>query len=118
MRQEKKWLAELLANKYAVGSLLEYLKNTEMRSREGTAKRAAEWRETKNGSGWGRPARRCMLFKNRKAEIPEERYTEQKDTDGEIGRIRKNRGLKAQEKRIEDRITLKAVMGKDHRTRR
>ncbi len=88
------------------------MKNTEVRSREGTAKRAAEWREIKNGSGWGRPARRCMLFKNRKAEMPEGRNTERKGTDGEIGRIRKNRGLKA------DKVTLKAVMGKDHRTQR
>jgi len=75
------------------------LKNTEVRSREGTAKRAAEWRETKNGSDRGRPARRFILFKNRKAEMPEGRNTEQKGTDGEIGRIKKNRGLKDQEKK-------------------
>lgn len=56
---------------------------------------AAEWRETKNGLSWGRPARRCLMFKNRKAKMPKGRNTEQKGTDGEIGRIRKNRGLKA-----------------------
>lgn len=70
-----------------------------MTGREGTAKRAAEWRETKNRSGWGRPARSCMLFKNRKAEMPEGRNTEQKGKDGEIGRIKKNGGLKDQEKK-------------------
>ena len=50
--------------------------------------------------------------------MPEGRNTERKGTDGEIGRIRKNRGLKAQEKKIEDKVTLKTVMGKDHRTQR
>ncbi len=34
-RPEKKWLAELLANRYAVGPLLEFLKNTEVGSRDG-----------------------------------------------------------------------------------
>ena len=40
-RPEKKWLAELLANTYAVGPLLEFLKNTEVGSRESTADRMA-----------------------------------------------------------------------------
>lgn len=51
----KKWLVELLANKHALGSLLEFLKNTEAGSREGAA-----GVEAKEGSGWGRPFRRLV----------------------------------------------------------
>ena len=43
-RPEKRWLAELLANKHAVGSLLEFLENTEVGNREGAAEKAVEWR--------------------------------------------------------------------------
>ena len=50
-RPEKKWLAELLANTYAVGSLLEFLKNTEVGSREGTAERMAEWGQRRDQDG-------------------------------------------------------------------
>ena len=41
-RPEKKWLAELLANRYAVGPLLEFLKETEVDSREGGIEKAVE----------------------------------------------------------------------------
>lgn len=47
-RPEKNWLAELRANKYAVGSLLEFLKNTEVGSREGAAERGVGWRRMKD----------------------------------------------------------------------
>ena len=50
-RPEKRWLAELLANKQAIESLLEFLKNTEVGSREGTAERAAEWRQRRDQDG-------------------------------------------------------------------
>ena len=50
-RPEKKWLAELLANTYAVGSLLEFLKNTEVGSREGTGERMAEWGQRRDQDG-------------------------------------------------------------------
>ena len=42
-RPEKRWLAELLADKHAVGPLLEFLNNTEVRSREGAAEKETEW---------------------------------------------------------------------------
>ena len=48
---EKKWLAELLANTYAVGSLLEFLKNTKVGSREGTAEKIAEWGQRRDQDG-------------------------------------------------------------------
>ncbi len=41
-RPEKKWLAELLANQYAVGPLLKFLKDTEVGCRERAAEKAAE----------------------------------------------------------------------------
>lgn len=50
-RTEKKWIAERLANKHAVGPLLEFLKNTEVGSREGTAERAAEWGQRRDQDG-------------------------------------------------------------------
>ena len=50
-RPEKKWLAELLANTYAVGPLLEFLKNSEVGSREGTAERMAEWGRRRDQNG-------------------------------------------------------------------
>ena len=51
---KKKWLAKLLADKHAVGLLLEFLKNTEVGSREGTAERMAEWgqRRDQDGKDW------------------------------------------------------------------
>lgn len=39
------------ANKYAVESLLESLKNTEVGSRKGTAIRAADWRQRTDQDG-------------------------------------------------------------------
>ncbi len=45
------WLAELLANKHAVGSLLEFLKSTEVGNREGTAERMAEWGQRRDQDG-------------------------------------------------------------------
>ena len=48
---EKKWLAELLANKYAVGPLLEFLKNTELKSREGAVEREVESRQRRDRDG-------------------------------------------------------------------
>ena len=50
-RPEKKWLAELLTNTYAVESLLEFLKNTKVRSREGTAEKMVEWGQKKDQDG-------------------------------------------------------------------
>ena len=50
-RPEKKWPAELLADKYAVGPLLEFLKDTEVGCREGGAERAAEWRQRRDQDG-------------------------------------------------------------------
>ena len=44
--EEKKWLAELLANERAVGPLLSYLKDTEVGSREGAAEVTKEWRQS------------------------------------------------------------------------
>ncbi len=48
-RPEKKWLAELLANKHAVWSSLELLKYTEVGSRG--AERAAQWRQRRDQDG-------------------------------------------------------------------
>lgn len=50
-RPEKKWLAELLADKYAVGPLLKLLKNTEVGSREGGAEKEMEWRQRRDQDG-------------------------------------------------------------------
>ena len=41
-RPEKKWLAQLLADKHVVGTLLEFLKTTEVGSRERAAERETE----------------------------------------------------------------------------
>lgn len=41
-RPEKKWLAELLADKRAVGSIIVYLKDTEAGGREGAVEKAIE----------------------------------------------------------------------------
>ena len=53
-RSEKKWLAELLANKYvqyAVGPQLEFSKNTEVGSREDAAERELEWGQRRDQDG-------------------------------------------------------------------
>ena len=55
-RPEKKWLAGLLANRYAVGPLLEFLKDTEVGCREGAAEKTAEL-EAAERSRWRRPVR-------------------------------------------------------------
>ena len=50
-RPEKKWLAELLADRHAVGPLLEFLKNTEVGSREGAAEKEEEWERRRDREG-------------------------------------------------------------------
>ena len=50
-RPERKWLAELLANERAVGPLLEYLKDTEVGSREGAVGKTIEWRRRNDQEG-------------------------------------------------------------------
>ena len=50
-RPEKKWLAELLANRHAVGSLLEFLKSTQVGSREGAAEKEEEWERRRDQDG-------------------------------------------------------------------
>ncbi len=42
-RSEKSCLVQLLADRHAVGSLLEFLENTEVGNREGAVEREAEW---------------------------------------------------------------------------
>ncbi len=49
-RPEKRWLTQLLADKHAVGPLLEFLKNTEVGNR-GAAEREAEWQERRDQVG-------------------------------------------------------------------
>ena len=55
-RPEKRWLAELLANKYAVGPLLELLKETEVGRRGG--ERCGMGAEERSGQGG--PIRRFL----------------------------------------------------------
>ena len=50
-RPEKKWLAELLANKYAVRPLLDFLNNTEVGSREGAVEREVGSRQRRDRDG-------------------------------------------------------------------
>ena len=50
-RPEKKWLAQLLADKHAVGPLLEFLKNTEVGSREKATEREAERQQRRDQEG-------------------------------------------------------------------
>ena len=50
-RPEKKWLAELLADRHAVGPLLEFLKSTQVGSREGEAEKEEEWERRRNRDG-------------------------------------------------------------------
>ena len=50
-RPEKRFLAGLLANKHAAGSLQEFLKNIEVGSREGAAEKAVEWRQRRDQDG-------------------------------------------------------------------
>ena len=52
-RLEEKWLAELLANKYALGPLLKFLKDSEVGCREGAAEKAEEWRQRRDQDGEG-----------------------------------------------------------------
>lgn len=47
-RPEKKWLAKLLADKGAVGSLLEFLKNTDVGNRENAREREMEWEQRRD----------------------------------------------------------------------
>lgn len=42
-RLEKNWLAKLLANQAAVGSLLEFLENTNVGNRENAREKEIEW---------------------------------------------------------------------------
>lgn len=50
-RPEKRWLAEILADKHAVGPLLEFLKNTEVGSREGRGEKETEWERRRDQEG-------------------------------------------------------------------
>ena len=50
-RPEKKWLAELLADRHAVGPVLEFLKCTEVGNREGGKEREAEWERRRDREG-------------------------------------------------------------------
>jgi len=50
-RPEKKWLAEILADRHAVGPLLEFLKNTEVGSREGGGEKETEWERRRDQEG-------------------------------------------------------------------
>lgn len=45
------WLAELLAERYALGPLLEFLKNTEVGSREGAKEKEMEWEQRRDQEG-------------------------------------------------------------------
>lgn len=44
-------MAELLANRHAVGPLLEFLKNTEVGSREGAVEKEMEWEQRRDQEG-------------------------------------------------------------------
>ena len=46
---EKRWLASLLANERAIGALLKFLKDTEVRSREEAMEKEAKWVRRNNG---------------------------------------------------------------------
>ena len=50
-RNERKGLAELLANERAIGPLLEYLKSTEVGGREGGKERELEWERRDDQAG-------------------------------------------------------------------
>ncbi len=50
-RSEKRWLAQLLADKHMVGLLLEFLENTEVKSRGRVAEREAEWQQRRDQKG-------------------------------------------------------------------
>ncbi len=50
-RPEKKWLAELLADRYAVGPVLEFLKDTEVGNREGGREKETEWERRRDQEG-------------------------------------------------------------------
>lgn len=50
-RPEKKWLAGLLADRHAVGPVLEFLKNTEVGSRDGGAEGENEWEQRRDQKG-------------------------------------------------------------------
>lgn len=53
-------VAELLANKYAVGSPIRVLEEYQGKEQRRHDKKGGGV-ETKNGSGWGRPARRLLV---------------------------------------------------------
>ncbi len=50
-RSEKRWLAQLLANRYALGLLLEFLENTEVGSRGEAVERKAKWQQKRDQEG-------------------------------------------------------------------
>ena len=50
-RPKKKWLAESLANRYRVGPLLEFLKETEVGSKEGAVEKAVQWARRRDQEG-------------------------------------------------------------------
>ena len=50
-RPEKRWLGNLLANERAVGPILQFLRNTELGSRDGTRERELEWQRRSDQEG-------------------------------------------------------------------
>ncbi len=50
-RPEKRWLGNLLANERAVGPILQFLRNTEVGSRDGTRERELEWQRRSDQEG-------------------------------------------------------------------
>ena len=48
---ERKWLAELLANEQAVGSILVYLTHIKMASRKSAVEKTIEWRRRSDYEG-------------------------------------------------------------------
>lgn len=46
-----RWLAELLADRYAVGPFLKFLKNTKVEGRDGGADREREWEQRRDQDG-------------------------------------------------------------------
>ena len=50
-RPDKRWLASLLANEQAVGAMINFLRHTEVGSRNGAAERETEWERRNDEEG-------------------------------------------------------------------
>ena len=50
-RPEKRWLGSLLANERAIRPILQFLRNTEVGSRDGTRERELEWQRRRDQEG-------------------------------------------------------------------